>query len=104
MRNKSKSSSYKIKECERSVAVNTDKVNELRQQVVYSYDDLQKIDESFDFSIKAEKGDIYKSCAAKLAYNSIGNHACAFCDCDNQTIEFGFHATIDDILIQVSSL
>ena len=103
MRNKTRSWSYKIKECERFTAVNTDKVNELRQQDVYSYDDLQKIDESFDFSIKAEKEDIYKSCAAKLAYDSIGNHACAVCDCDKQTIEFGFHA-IDDILIQVSYL
>jgi len=88
LRNKTKSSSYKIKECERSIAANTDKVNELRQQVVYSYDDLKKIDESFDFSIKAEKGDIYKSCAVKLAYDAIGNHACAVCDCDNQTSEF----------------
>jgi len=75
LRNKNRSSSYKIKHSERSIAANTDKVNELRQQVVYSYDDLQKIDESFDFSIKAEKEDIYKSCAAKLAYDSIGNHA-----------------------------
>ena len=102
LRNKNKSSSYKTKHSERSIAANTDKVNELRQQVVYSYDDLQKIDESFDFTIKAEKEDIYKSCAAKLAYDTIGNHACAICDCDNQTSEFGFHA-IDDILIQVSS-
>jgi hypothetical protein len=61
LRNKTKSSSYKIKECERSIAANTDKVNELRQQVVYSYDDLRKIDEYFDFSIIAEKEDIYNS-------------------------------------------
>jgi len=103
LRNRTRCSSYKIKDCENINATNTDKVNELRQQVVYSYDDLQKIDESFDFSIKAEKEDIYKSCAAKLAYDSIGNHNCAVCDCDKQTSEFGFHA-IDDILIQVSSL